>query len=282
MSTYIVSGNGIINLYADGKRFAIPKTHPNYKAIQEGLDTLDDAALVLLTDIPLAVENFVANSSHKAEVKYGQVYFDGTPLHNNMTDRILQQMAEGFSSVPMLRFLENLMNNPSARAVNESYDFLAHAGLPITEDGHFLAYKGVRSDFKDQYSGKFDNSPGQKHEMPRNAVDDERDRTCSYGFHVGTLEYARNYCSANLMLVKVNPADVVSIPSDHDAQKCRVCKYEVLSVYEDQSPIQSSVYVDPNGDYESVDDDYSDDDDYDDYDSYDESDDYDNYYGPSY
>lgn len=66
--------------------------------------------------------------------------------------------------------------------------------------------------------------------MNRGKVDDDRRKTCSYGFHVGRYNYAKDFRpnDGHLMIVKVNPKDVVAVPLDHNDEKCRVCKYEVV------------------------------------------------------
>jgi hypothetical protein len=51
---------------------------------------------------------------------------------------------------------------------------------------------------------------------PRNKVDDDKEVGCSYGFHAGTVEYAKDFLGGSgrhLMIVEINPADVVSIPN---------------------------------------------------------------------
>jgi len=88
------------------------------------------------------------------------------------------------------------MSNPSMTSRNELFLFLEAANLPITEDGCFLAYKAVTSDFKDKHSRKFDNSPGVTLEMPRRDVDDNREQTCSYGFHAAAYEYAKGFITS--------------------------------------------------------------------------------------
>ena len=60
---------------------------------------------------------------------------------------------------------------------------------------------------------------------------------CSSGLHVGSLSYSGpggwyNSGDDKIVIVKVNPADAVSVPSDHGASKLRVCKYEVIGEYE--------------------------------------------------
>jgi hypothetical protein len=78
--------------------------------------------------------------------------------------------------------------------------------------------------------------------MPRNKVDDNKEVGCSYGFHAGTLEYARGFrpCNGKLVVVEINPADVVSIPTDCECQKLRTCKYKVHSEYE--VPLEDLAY----------------------------------------
>jgi hypothetical protein len=107
--------------------------------------------------------------------------------------------------------------------------FLEVNDMPITPDGHFLTYKAVTSDYKDFHTGKFDNSIGAKPEMPRHEVDDNRAITCSRGLHAANKDYASSFGgTGHLMVCKVNPKDVVSIPNDYNNAKMRVSKYEVI------------------------------------------------------
>jgi hypothetical protein len=125
-------------------------------------------------------------------------------------------------------------------------------GLSVTEDGCFLAYKTVNSDYTDKYSGTVDNTPGTKPDrMKRSQVDDNPRNHCSKGYHVGALGYAGPggwYNSPNdiVLICKVNPADVVSVPDDHSCQKMRCCYYEPVGEF--QGELKSSVYSGRVGD----------------------------------
>jgi len=95
-----------------------------------------------------------------------------------------------------------------------------------------LAYKVVRSNFMDKHSGRFDNSPGKTVEMPRAKVDDNDNNTCSSGLHACSKDYVKffsNGSSDKLVVVKIAPEDVVSIPTDYNNTKLRCCKYLVVS-----------------------------------------------------
>ncbi len=152
------------------------------------------------------------------------------PLHDVITSRIITMVEQDFDPQPLLNFIGNLYANPSKTAVEELFLFLNACNLPITEDGHFIAYKIVRNDYKDKHSGTFDNSIGQIYSMPRNAVDDDRNKTCSAGLHFCSKGYISSFGTFGdkCMLVKINPADVVSIPSDYNNAKGRTWKYEVV------------------------------------------------------
>lgn len=239
---HIVSNSGIITLVLGKDSFTITKDHPHYEEIKEGLVDPDSELLRDLVDLPQPLKAYTGGSG-KVEVIGGEVLYDGEPLHNSLTDRILSLMEGGFPFKPMLRFLENLMENPSMQSVRELYDFLEHKNMPITEDGHFLCYKGTRKDGTDRHSGTVMNGIGDVISMPRNQVDDDRKKHCSYGYHVGTMDYVRSFCTERVIICKVNPRDAVSVPSDHSCQKLRVCRYEIIDLYDgelDEAPVYTS------------------------------------------
>lgn len=252
--SYHISRDNTITLFGTKEQVVVPQGHQNYEEVKKLVIKKAPLAEVLSAVrktieskiVQKAEEKGVASQVCKLSGDGQTILLNGQPIHNSLTARALELKRQGFPLDPFLRFLENLAQNPSARAVSELYDFLDHRALPLTEDGHFLAYKSVRADFMDVYSGKFDNSPGKVVEIPRNQVDDDRAHECSYGLHVGGSEYVRNYGGYNkrIVVVKVNPKDCVAVPRDHNAQKLRVCRYEVLhEVNKDQDfELQSAAY----------------------------------------
>lgn len=267
----IIVGKSFITMMVNGITHTINDQHPNYTKIREAVKTKDYDAAEQLVNIAKAVANYATG---KITVSDGQVFYGNTEIKSVLVDRILDMMNEGFDAEPMIKFLENLMQNPSKRAVDELYLFLEQTSLPITEDGHFLAYKKVREDYMDYYTGTMDNSVGKIVEMLRNTVDDNRDNTCSQGLHFCSLSYLPHYHgnSGHVMIVKINPADVVSIPSDYNNAKGRTCRYEVIGEHmsENMEAFFTPVYTDST-DYNS---DHSDDsDDWDNENEYEEDND---------
>ena len=134
--------------------------------------------------------------------------------------------------------------------------------MPLTPEGNFLAYKGVTGEFMDFHTRSFDNNVGKTLEMRRNGVCDDANMGCSAGFHAGSYEYAKGYASGggHLMVVEIDPRDVVSVPHCSDCQKLRTSKYVVVGVYEtiDAPPLedgQMPSYVDWDDDFDGVDED---------------------------
>jgi hypothetical protein len=233
--------DGFLTIVADGVQHTVLASNPMFASAVSAFQSKDWDALMLAIDPSLKFKNLYAKYE-QIEVKDGSVFVSGDVVRSIVADRIINYLADGIDCLPIFKFITRLQLNPSKRAVDELYTFLEHKYLPLTESGTFLAYKAVRADFTDKHTGKFDNSVGNVLEMPRNKVDDNKEVGCSYGFHAGTLEYASGFASGNdkLVLVEIDPADVVSIPTDCNFQKLRTCRYKVVSEYE--RPLSEQVY----------------------------------------
>lgn len=232
MSLAYVVGRDSAMFSVDGNSVVIAKTHLHYLEILEALKASDEDALRKLLVNP---KQAIADTTDGLlTFLNGKLWFDGSELHNALTQRIIKMKRDGIDITPLTNFLRNLLDNPSKRAVDELYGFLEKCDLPITADGHFIAYKMLRSDFTDIYTGTMDNSVGAVVKMRRNEVDEEKARTCSQGLHFASLNYVVNgsYGSKSqghrLVALKINPRDVVAIPIDYQSSKGRACEYTVL------------------------------------------------------
>lgn len=185
-----------------------------------------------LDEIPEIVDISAAFAKDGFKLVDGQVVTPtGEALPVELNARIIEFQREGLPFQHLLKFWDNLKQNPSFRSREQLFKFLEHNGHPLTDDGCFIAYRGVTEDFKDKHTGTFDNSPGAICEMPREQVDDDPTRTCSAGLHAAAWGYASNW-SEKRVEVKINPRDVVAVPVDYNGEKMRVCKFEVIQVCE--------------------------------------------------
>jgi hypothetical protein len=224
---YIVTDESITVVVA-GKPYTISKSNASFNEVKNRIATQNFDGIEQLFNPAAAVNSFTKGN---VVVQNGQVLFKGQAVHNYVVDKVLAFMRDGLPYQPLLNFLENLLQNPSFRAVSELYRFLEKSNLPITEDGHFLAYRKVREDYKDFYTGTIDNSVGQSPKMARNLVDEDKARTCSAGLHFCAYSYLSQYHGGQgrTMVVKINPANVVAIPEDYNDAKGRCCEYLVIS-----------------------------------------------------
>lgn len=225
---YIITPSGLSVFYL-GKTYVVGKDHINYSAVMKAVQINDYSAIDTLANMSNAVINFGIG---RLIIREGVVYYNDEQLHGAIVATILKLIRDGFGIENLEKFLSNLELNPSRMAVQELYGFLEIGNLPITPDGCFLAYKKVRDDYMDIHSGAFSNTIGSVCSMPRNKVDDDSTRTCSTGLHVCSYGYLQHFGGTTgyrVVICKINPKDVVSIPIDYNFTKMRVCEYTVIA-----------------------------------------------------
>lgn len=229
---YLKTGSGLTVHFMDGASYTWTNDHPKFA---EAIDIIKAGGLAADLQASMDVKKHVAVATQKFgdfEVTDDGVSFRGNLLNMSLTQRIIDMVREGFDAKPMLNFLQRLLKNPRREAVLSLYDFMEHNKLPINPDGTFVAYKIVRKDYKDIYSGKFDNSIGQSPEMLPFEVDGDRNQTCSAGLHVCSKDYLPHYGAGGsrdrIMIVRVDPEHVVAVPRDYNNAKMRVWKYDVI------------------------------------------------------
>ena len=271
-----------ITIFWEGKPYTIRKDNANFSAVKQALLDARYEDVGSLLDIAKAVEDFVEGD---VEVRDEVVYYKGQHrLHGVVVDKLLEMLRSGMKdSTPITNYISRLMENPSSNSVGELYTFLGYKSLPITPEGNVLGYKGVQSDFwsttgnadtivkQGQTNGRHQifNGVGETIEVQRRSVDDNKDNHCSFGLHVGSYDYANSWAGngGRLLLVEFDPQDAVSVPTDCNFQKLRVCKYKVVAditdsrkeldkaVYEANKPIYGS-----NDDLSELDEDWEDED----------------------
>lgn len=250
---YIVQGSNITVVIGTTPH-TISKSHIAYNKLLNAIKANDWDTVQDIIEPKKVVIKF---GQGNIEIEGDKIFWKGREMHNALTKRMVAMIQEDFPVEPLVAFMENLMLNPSKRAVNELYGFLEKNTLPITPDGCFLAYKKVRGDYLDCHSGTVLNKPavyltdedkaklaeyaGKHNEvqvevvdgvtvvsMERNLVDDDQNRTCSVGLHFCSRDYLNHFGGDRIVVLKINPRDVVSIPNDYNDSKGRACRYEIV------------------------------------------------------
>ena len=243
----------------NGQPHKFDASHPSYAGLVECIQAGDADEFANLINSASVIEDW---SEGSFDCRDGFLFFEDEQVASQPTHRVIELIKGGYDPKPILNFLSLLYNNVSERAVQESYKWSSHKGLPITEDGMMIGYKGVRyyvgvdtvdkmgntlteGDLVDIYTGNsFRNNVGDKCGMKRRQVCDDHTVGCSSGLHVGTFDYASQWAGKTgvVVLVKFNPSDIVSVPSDCEFSKMRVSNYEVISIAREQ--LEEPVYDD--------------------------------------
>lgn len=194
------------------------------------------------------------------------VYFDGEDFETIQLDPELEKhlikmlverdTPEGEADFQSwAAFAENLYANVTPYIREQLVSWMhSQDWLSFTEDGCLIGYRGAQKNrstgiaesvhcgpaiVNDEIvNGHVPNPDGAIVEMPRNKVVDDRTRGCESGLHVGTFSYAHSWAPHGgvVMRVKVDPRDVVSVPTDCSASKIRCCRFEVLDHVDKDDP----------------------------------------------
>lgn len=237
-----------ISFHAKHRPWVVTKGHANYTAVMEKVKEIQksiadfgtavmrpivDRMVDELIDL-VDVKTFIAKVTEgRVQIAEGEVRFDGRKITGVIVDRLLQCLQTNTDIRPVARFLDRVSNNPDITARDEIFLFLESGNMPLTDDGCFLAYKYVRDDYYSCHSGRgpgeVRNMVGDTPSMPREEVDKDRNNECSRGLHFCSFQYLDNRSAGSrIVVVKVAPEDVVSIPRDYNNSKGRTWRYVVV------------------------------------------------------
>lgn len=228
MYPYFLLDGQSISIQIDGEYRTMQATNGNFNALVAAVESGDKQRVREIMDIRSEVNR---QAKGRVVIERDGVYIDGVRRGGRLIDRIMAMVNRGAKTVShFVAFLENLEKNPAQDARDSLYDFIEHCSLPITSDGCFLAYKFIRDDYMDCHSGTMDNSIGSVVRMNREDVCADRNISCASGLHVCSKEYIGKGTGwgNRLVVCKVNPADVVSVPYSYNMEKMRVCEYKVV------------------------------------------------------
>lgn len=229
---YIITGDSVILTIGDLEPEIVESTHPRYEEIVVAVVKGDFKGALNMMNIRKAIEDF---SRGCITIKGETLYYGAVEVRSTLADRIIEAMhngEEGFES--LVNFFEKLMENPSKASVEQLWGFISHLDVEIDKEGYIIGWKKVQSRDNgalfDSHTGKVPNDLGNLVEMPRWMVDNDPNRTCSQGLHVGAWDYVTHFGGNTILKVRVHPRDVVSVPVDYNDMKMRVSAYESFAI----------------------------------------------------
>ncbi len=223
MTPHIISGN-TITAFIGGELKTIDDSHPNYDAIRTGLRAGNDVDHLL--DVAAALALY---EDDLVKVGWDGLTYNDQPLHDYLSSRIIEMARMKQPIDPWVKFLKRLQLNPNPEIREDLFEWMEKAKLPITPDGCFLAYKKVRDDYLSFHDGATRNDIGSTIFLPREQCDPDRFSYCSTGLHFCSFDYLSFYAGdqGRVVILKINPADVVAFPRD-DTAKGRATRYTIV------------------------------------------------------
>ena len=247
---YLLTTNSIAVSY-EGKHYMVSKAAEpqRYESLRAAIMARDEGEFI---DSLIPKVRVIKYSTEYFEMDdAGDVFMRDEPgrkVADVLAKRLIEFAKEELPIEPLVYLWKKLRKNPSTNSQEMLFGFLEQNHHPITSDGNFIAYKKVDSNGKnkyvDNYTKKIDNSPGKIVSMPRKEVVENRNETCSRGLHVAAWQYAQSYSGNVLIEVLVDPTDVVSVPSDYNGQKMRVCRYKVIGEITTDKPYKENLKTD--------------------------------------
>jgi hypothetical protein len=264
-----------LTVFHDGRPLVANNEHPNWERILKGVVIDDDPSVVELFDITKTVAEKFQRLGQRVTAANNRIYFDGDEVNNALSRKIMEFVEAGVDDwIPLVKFMEKVFDNPEEHSRIQLFDWLTNHAFSINEDGDILGYKGVQFN-KDHpesghvyssitsgsnkvtvddvvYTGRVPQSVGSVVEMARSEVAFNPSDGCSAGLHVANYRYASSWTTiAKVLLVAVSPRDVVSVPTESNWEKVRVCRYRVVEEvdtnaerYEAVSPLHREVTAD--------------------------------------
>lgn len=153
-------------------------------------------------------------------------------------EHILTDAVENGNEAGAVKFLDRVGDLASLRkhSAEDLMRFIKNNELPITADGDILIFKSVRKRndergvyYTDCHTGNVRQCIGDIVQMNPEHVDNNRRVSCSNGLHLASLSYAGSFSGDALLLCKVKPEDIISVPEDSSGTKVRGAKYKVLA-----------------------------------------------------
>ena len=197
--------------------------------IQSIVDKVDEE--IDITKVAPTLQNFIIKITNDINVD------DNVVLAWTKFARKLQRNVDPYIRSQLFNFLNYLIDTENS--------------LALTPEGNFIGYKGIQKNYLSSRAGngfvdgveykntQIPNKPGTIVSMNRHEVQADPNQTCSFGLHVGSYSYAKGF-QPLVVLVEVNPENVVSVPSDYNGQKLRCSEYKVIK--EVDKPLTEFLY----------------------------------------
>ena len=224
MNITFIPGRSVTLVTSDYRVLTATKDNPNWAKIEAAIKARDEKALIKAISIKESIQAFGDGVKGRGDIaiKNDNIFYRGVKLFGEDVNRIISYLKDGFPEESMIRFLEAKLRNPSPESVSALYMFLENRGMPLTDNGTVLGYKGIDEDFYSKNNGaepliegirdergKIRNKIGDVVWMDRRYVCADNSQGCAGGLHIGSQNYATGWAGGgHVMVVEFSPEHV--------------------------------------------------------------------------
>lgn len=236
-SIIITSDNATI--YTGGKSYNINSDHPSFNTIVEYAKKQEWDKIPELVSIRNTIKKKIKDAKRDDMIIDGDVIvFKDIRLPADLSTYVINIIRDHGDIKPMVQFMEKLVKNPDKRIIEQLFGFITYGKNPLTADGNFLAYKRVNQNYTSVHDSRTVNKVGSTISMDRARCNSNPNETCSTGLHFCSREYLGNFCGNKILVVEINPMNVVSIPTDYNNTKGRACSYKIIGELSEKDLVQ--------------------------------------------
>jgi hypothetical protein len=235
---YIENEEGV-TFFSNGNTYDLSSEHLKYDEVISILDNNPEKIEEAIRFCTEPILNIVLGEV-KFDYSIQKVFFNGNAVENKAINYLFHLHKAGRNHSKIEKFIEKLFLNPNISTINDLFNFVQKNKMPICEDGDFLAYKVVENDYTSRGNTKNEIGKEISPTLSWKEVDVDRNNTCSTGYHFCSWNYIENAFGGistikrkkqRLLVIKVNPANVASIPNDYNDSKGRATTYFIQEEY---------------------------------------------------
>lgn len=229
MNNRMIVTNTGISLFVFGKAYSISKDHTNYQEIVDSAFLGEWEKIPKLVDLIANINDHISSTGISGlNIRDKYVMYKNMVLPEELSQYVLNLVKNNDSLVPIVKFMDKLIANPDHNIFNQLFGFLRHGKNPLTPNGNFLAYKRVNSDYTSVHDNTTMNRIGMVVSMDRSKCNNNPEETCSSGLHFCSKDYLQHFSGERILVLEVDPSNVVSIPVDYNNTKGRACEYTIV------------------------------------------------------
>ena len=209
-----------VTVHLDDRMFVIDRDHPNFKTARAAIMAEDWENVRRAMDIPATI---FKHSEGDIQFLAGILRYKDEKINNAIASRILDLIQVNSNFKPLMRLLDRVMTADATRCHPDPlYLFLCENQLPITPEGRFLAYRRIEANTY---------SPDRAADVLADDGEMKADPENPHAFHVGSREYAQSLGPrGHVAIVEIDPADIVHVPAEEDAQAIKVARFRYVGV----------------------------------------------------